>query len=162
MTELTRQLAPFQPDPDTWDPPPNHTITVTRAAGVEWISANRRRHWTVEADLTAWWRAAAGWRARQTRVPALGPTLVVAELRMIPRRRVRIDPANYAPTAKACVDGLVDAGIWPDDSSGWVTGPDMRLGPPAKAAADEALVLHIWGRPCCELAACHHREGART
>lgn len=129
---------------------------------VEWINANNRRrtHWSKDRALTAAWRERAGWCAKQARIPALGLTRVVAELHMVPRRRVRIDPANYAPTAKAAVDGLVDAGIWPDDSSGWVVGPDMRLGPPVKLIELEALVLHLFGQPCCELAECHHRTEA--
>jgi hypothetical protein len=31
------------------------------------------------------------------------------------------------PTAKACVDGLVDAGVLEDDNFSRVRGPDMRL-----------------------------------
>lgn len=31
------------------------------------------------------------------------------------------DPHNWTPTVKAIVDGLVDAGVWPDDNSDWVT-----------------------------------------
>jgi crossover junction endodeoxyribonuclease RusA len=133
---------------------PDHTI---RIAGSAWISANQRGHWTTRAKLTAGWRQAAGWLARQAGVPALGQTRIVAELEMVPRRRVRIDPANYAPTAKAAVDGLVDAGIWPDDSSGWVVGPDMRLGQPVKRLEEEALVLLLYGQPCCGLAANLHK-----
>lgn len=37
-------------------------------------------------------------------------------------------PGTSTPTAKAIVDGLVDAGVIPDDSNEWVTGPDMRAG----------------------------------
>lgn len=125
-----------------------------------WLNANQRMHWARRADFTASWRMQTGWRAREAKVPALGPSRVVAELHMVPRRRVRIDPANYAPTAKAAVDGLVDAGIWPDDSSGWVTGPDMRLGPPVKLPGEEALVLHIYGQPCCDAADHHHDPAA--
>jgi hypothetical protein len=33
---------------------------------------------------------------------------------------------NYYPTAKAILDGLVDAGVLPDDNDDHVTGPDMR------------------------------------
>ena len=32
----------------------------------------------------------------------------------------RSDPSNWTPTTKACVDGLVDAGVWPDDDQKWV------------------------------------------
>jgi len=28
----------------------------------------------------------------------------------------RRDPHNYMPTVKAIIDGLVDAGVWPDDT----------------------------------------------
>lgn len=167
MPELTKRPAPHQSDHRPWDPPraPDHTVTVPAVWHNDrpgWMSANQRLHWASRSNLTAAWRHAAGWNARHTKVPALGPTLVVAELHMVPRRRVRIDPANYAPTAKACVDGLVDAGIWPDDSSGWVTGPDMRLGPPVKDPAGEALVLLLWGAPCCFDANNHHQPCACT
>lgn len=40
----------------------------------------------------------------------------------------RRDPANWYPTFKACVDGLVDAGLFEDDDHTRVLGPDMRLG----------------------------------
>jgi hypothetical protein len=157
----------------TYDPPPGHIIDVPRTA--EWLDANghgqRRAHkaelargrrlplWRVEADLVAVWRETAGWSARAAQVPALGPSRVVAELIMTPRRTARLDPANWAPTAKACLDGVVDAGIWPDDSHGWVEGPDMRLST-MRAASDrgEMLRLLIWGRPCCDAAGTHHRH----
>jgi Holliday junction resolvase RusA-like endonuclease len=32
----------------------------------------------------------------------------------------RRDADNPAPTVKAIVDGLVDAGMWPDDTPEWV------------------------------------------
>jgi len=135
--------------------------TITVPATGDWLNANRRRnmHWTKDRYLTALWREAAGWAAKASDVPALGPTRVVAQLRVVARRRSRIDPANYAPTAKACVDGLVDAGIWPDDSADWVEGPDMRLGETAAKPADEALVLLLYGQPCCDGA--HTRHGHR-
>lgn len=133
-------------------------IVIPRPA--DWMNKNKRRktHWSVDAQQTASWRTAAAWAAKAAKVPALGPSRVIGQLLMTPRRRSRIDPSNYSLTAAAAVDGLVDAGIWPDDSSDWVTGPDMRLGPPV---TDEALVLHIWGQRCCAAADCHHKAGAR-
>lgn len=38
----------------------------------------------------------------------------------------RLDPTNYMATAKAIVDGFVDAGLFSDDNSEVVVGPDMR------------------------------------
>lgn len=37
----------------------------------------------------------------------------------VPDGRLR-DPHNYEPTVKPIVDGLVQAGVWPDDSPQWV------------------------------------------
>jgi crossover junction endodeoxyribonuclease RusA len=39
----------------------------------------------------------------------------------------RRDPHNLAPTVKAIVDGLVDAGVWPDDTDTWVIVLDPRF-----------------------------------
>lgn len=152
MTAAAVHLADNLPDPD-W------TLRIPTCA--EWINANNRRrmHWSVDRELTYAWRNAAAYYTRYAKVPALGPSRVVAELHMTARRRARIDPANFAPTAKAVIDGLVDAGIWPDDNAGWVVGPDMRLGPVVKPPLVEALVLRIWGGPCCDGA--HNRHGHR-
>ncbi|MFA5712436.1 hypothetical protein [Mycolicibacterium sp.] len=137
---------------------PNHGLFVPLPDGAEWLSSNRRIHWTQRHRWTATWRETSGWLARAAKVPSLGPSRVIAELWMRPRRRSRIDPANYSATAKPIVDGLVDARIWPDDSSHWVTGPDMRLGPPVKTPHPEGVLLLIWGQPCCRDACCHHHR----
>ena len=44
------------------------------------------------------------------------------------------DVGNWSPTAKAIVDGIVDAGILVDDDDEHVEGPDLRPGPPAPDA----------------------------
>ena len=41
---------------------------------------------------------------------------------------LRADPANAQPTLKALVDGCTDAGIWVDDDSTHLIGPDPRRG----------------------------------
>ncbi len=126
---------------------PDFSLTIPRPA--DWINANGRIGWRAVARLTAEWRKAGFAYAKQAGLPALGPSRVIGELHVNARRRVHIDPGNFYLVAKAAVDGLVDAGIWPDDNSEWVEGPDMRLGPLAK---DEALVLRIWGQKCCDRA----------
>lgn len=130
-----------------YTPKPDHIIMVP-TAGRDWLSANvqRRQHWRTRSAGIKKWREAAGLAARESGTPTLGPSHVIAELYVVVRRTHRLDPANWAPTAKACIDGAVDAGIWPDDSSEWVTGPDMRLCfRRAETPADEALRLLIWG-----------------
>jgi len=90
-----------------------------------WLTANQRLHWRPRAARTKTWREAAAWRARQAKMPRIDRARVVGELRFAQRRRR--DPANWAPTAKACVDGLVDAGVFDDDDATRVDGPDMRI-----------------------------------
>lgn len=121
---------------------PDFTLVIPRPAA--WINANGRIGWRAVGRLTADWREAAWARAKEAHAPALPPSYVIGDLHMNAKRQaVRIDPANFYLVAKAAIDGLVDAHVWPDDDSNWVTGPDMRLGPIVK---DEALVLRIWAR----------------
>lgn len=54
------------------------------------------------------------------------------------------DPSNLQPTAKALVDGITDAGVWPDDNAKYVIGQDCRAIQPAGALE---LVIQIWTAP---------------
>ena len=63
--------------------------------------------------------------ARAARCPSLERARLVAWVRFPDGRRR--DLHNYMPTLKALVDGLVDAGLLPDDDSRHLQGPDMRL-----------------------------------
>lgn len=102
------------------------------AAGLGWLSENQRLFWSVRSQRVRGWRLATAWRAKQERLPRLEYARIVCEMRFTDVR-VR-DPSNWAPTAKACVDGLVDAGVFEDDNSSRVIGPDMRLGPKVPTA----------------------------
>lgn len=93
----------------------------------EWLTANDRLFWRKRADITKSWRDLAWTRALHDRIPPMDSALIVCELRFTDKRRR--DPANWAPTAKAAVDGLVDAGVFADDHADIITGPDMRMGP---------------------------------
>jgi crossover junction endodeoxyribonuclease RusA len=55
--------------------------------------------------------------------------------------RRRRDPSNWAPTTKAVVDGLVDAGVWPDDSAEFVATVEPRFVQVVRA--DGAVVVEI-------------------
>lgn len=77
------------------------------------LSLNDRTHWRVKAkhtaDIRAWIREWA-WH----HVPACSATEV--ELHYVPRDARRRDADNLVPILKACCDGLVDAGVVPDDT----------------------------------------------
>lgn len=116
------------------------TQTLTIPAPAKWISANARDHWAVKARLTRAWRTAARIRARQLR-PCTTPVHVTVTIHKSHRGHPNWDVANVAaPTAKACIDGLRDAGVLPDDSTRWVVSETYQAGEPAAKAA---LVLTL-------------------
>lgn len=105
----------------------------------EWISANERTHWAVKAAKTRAWRQAAAVHARAARIPRLDRATVLVEPCWTSRRR--LDPANLAPTAKACLDGLTDAGVWLDDDSEHVLAVTFARGPHVKGMARLRLTI---------------------
>jgi len=89
------------------------------------INANDRLHWSRKMERTAALRM-LGRNLGQQLDPAAGRVLVVYTLGMLDRQRR--DPANWQPSAKAWTDGLVDAGVFPDDSDAHVEGPILGIG----------------------------------
>lgn len=116
-------------------------FTITLPPGLKLLNANQRVHHRVRAELTQAIRGAA--MAQCSEEPVMRAALVsagdapVLEHAYIlgilhPGSRRRLDPANFYPSFKAAVDGLVDAGVLEDDDHTRVIGPDMRIGPVAK------------------------------
>jgi Holliday junction resolvase RusA-like endonuclease len=81
---------------------------------------NDRMHWARKAGITSKWRQAGHMYARRQGVKGLAPSNVKVTFEVSDPRRRR-DPMNAVPTVKALIDGLVDAGVWPDDNQDWVT-----------------------------------------
>lgn len=99
---------------------------ITLPARMPLLNSNDRQHHHARARVTASLREAACLVARHNRMPAMRYAHIVGVVH--PGSRRRIDPANLYPSFKACVDGLVDAGVLPDDDSDHLVGPDMRRG----------------------------------
>lgn len=138
----------FVPAPTT-GAGPARTYTITLPAGLRLLNANQRLHHKRRAEYTGRLRAAAmqACSDNNTVHAALataqpGPLCQRAHILGIlhPATRRRMDPANWYPSFKAAVDGLVDAGVLDDDDHTRLIGPDMRLGPVVKGAQ---LVLHV-------------------
>lgn len=109
-------------------PPPAKALTL-----------NQRLHWAAKGKLTAAWRRAAAveaLRARRDWVDNKPPRSVVTLDLPVRSVNMRRDPHNWFPTVKAVVDGLVDAGLWPDDTSEYVITTEPRF----HAARDDQLV----------------------
>lgn len=119
--------------------PPAHSLCVT--ATVAWLNANDRGGWYAHSGTIKAWREMTGWAVRRARIGPMRKAYILAELRFT--RANRRDPNNWAPTVKACVDGLVDCGVLADDNADHLIGPDLRIGP-LSTAANGLLILHIW------------------
>ena len=93
------------------------------------VANGSHSNYQAKAALVRSWRAKAAWVARASRPPHFEQHVrIVCWVNRGHSRGGRWDAANWAPTAKAAIDGLVDAGVLIDDSAKWVTGPDMRAG----------------------------------
>lgn len=117
--------------------PARRTFTVVLPTGLRLLNANRRLHHHDKRRLTKDLRLAAMEAVSDS--PSLmdaladaapGPLFQRVHILGIvrPATRRRADPANWYPSFKACVDGLVDAGVVEDDDHTRVIGPDMRIG----------------------------------
>lgn len=102
------------------------TITLTIPANL-WMSANQRLHWADKAKRTKAVRQLANYAARAQSIPEHDVTHVAAFIGY--PRAGKADPSNSFPTIKAAIDGLVDAGVWPEDDSTHVIGPTFLRDP---------------------------------
>ncbi|MBU8549765.1 hypothetical protein IMX12_13195 [Streptomyces sp. Babs14] len=128
----------------------SQSFTITLPAGLPLLNANRRTHHHIRAMRTRLIRAAAIEAVAEHRplmeaLAAAKPGVLFQRARIVgylrPARAGRADPANWYPSFKAAVDGLVDAGLLEDDDHTRLIGPDMRLG--SKVAGGQlVLVVH--------------------
>ncbi|MFI1100225.1 hypothetical protein [Streptomyces melanogenes] len=121
---------------DWFDGMPGRRFRVAMPPRLLLLNSNQRLHHHRRADITKVLRRAA-WTASR-RIPHLERAHIIGVLH--PEDRQRRDPANWYPSFKACVDGLVDQGVLDDDDHTHVVGPDMRMGHVVEGAR---IVLHI-------------------
>jgi hypothetical protein len=112
------------------------TITFARPAPL--LSLNDRHHWAHRSRVNKLWRTAAHTAACTIGPPsarrANGRVLIAVTL-PVRSVKVRRDPHNFVATIKPIIDGLVDAGVVPDDDSRWVVTAE-----PAFAAGSTVTV----------------------
>lgn len=103
-----------------------------------WTTNAERKgsHWE-RAARTKKWREAFFWLAKQASVPTMGCVEITIEPWQA--KGILMDTAACHPAAKAAIDGIVDAGVIPDDSSKYVAG--IRFLPTRKGK--DALILVI-------------------
>ncbi|MFI5800951.1 hypothetical protein [Streptomyces sp. NPDC051677] len=123
-------------EPDWFEGMSGRQFRVALPPRLTLLNANQRLHHHKRAEITRVLRRAA-WAASRA-VPPLERVHIIGVLH--PEDRQRRDPANWYPSFKACIDGLVDQGVLADDDHTRVVGPDMRMG---HVVAGARLVLHI-------------------
>ena len=117
------------------------TWTLKLPAGLPLLSLNGREHWAARHRKTQALKDAATVMARQARLPRLQRVSVVAEYQPPNLRRRRDAENTCAPSAKACLDGIVAAGVLEDDECPrYVTGIFCTIGEPYPKGR---LVLHL-------------------
>lgn len=89
------------------------------------MSMNDRLHPQARAKRTKLWRTMAAKAAANVAQVERARVLIYYRFPNNIRREVN----NLMPTSKAIVDGLVDAGVFPDDNDKHVIGPDNRREP---------------------------------
>ena len=101
------------------------------------LNMNQRLHWAKKARLTKNVRSSAYFLARSQRIPAYRHIKV--QLHYVPRDNRRRDPSNLIATQKPLVDGLVTAGVVPDDTPKYVTEAMPKIHP-----ADKTATVRMW------------------
>lgn len=101
------------------------------------VARIHRHQWAQQTreSRRVWWAL-----AKQAKVPALAK----ARIEIVPLHKnlkAPQDPAACAPAAKAAIDGLVDAGVLPDDTGEYVAS--IEFFPPAVEGVDGMLVRII-------------------
>ena len=99
------------------------TADIRLAAG-DVLTSHQRLHDYARSARVRSIREVAAATARLTRAPHLTRARITITIAFPDRRRR--DTHNLMPTAKAIVDGLVDAGLLPDDDHWHLTGPHLE------------------------------------
>lgn len=111
------------------------------------LSLNDREHWAVKARKAKAWRFQASVAAQFTISGNRRQSRSFVEVTFPVKQNRRRDPHNAIATVKPIIDGLVDAGVWPDDTDEYV----IVLDPKFDKRDDDIVVVRL--TPVPEVAA---------
>lgn len=113
------------------------TTTVTHTLTLPWSrppstsnDQRRRGHWSQQAAAKREVTDGVAWLARIQHLPRMRRVAVMVT--WWPPDRRRRDTDGLAPFVKACLDGIVQAGVLEDDHAGIVPSVTLRVGPTDK------------------------------
>ncbi|NDK91748.1 hypothetical protein GYA93_19535 [Gordonia desulfuricans] len=133
------------------------TVVITLPFSRPPLRPNERPHWARKARIIKQMREMAAIQARLAKVGPQEPSVVTA-IWHAPDRRRR-DTSSLDLLIKASIDGLVDAGLWPDDNPAHVVETRCRVIP--GPSTSPRIELHITPADTAdlELADRYQREG---
>jgi crossover junction endodeoxyribonuclease RusA len=105
------------------------------------MSLNARMNWAVAAKMKKPYREAAHVLALQQKIPACKRVRVT--LIYTPKDKRRRDPLNLVATLKLVEDGLVDAGVIPDDTPDYLESQMPLIDLPDKGAKAGRLTVYV-------------------
>jgi hypothetical protein len=123
-----------------------HTVThlgqIVVAGRPVSLNAERSAHWRKRHALTASWREQAAILARRDLKPIVDRPIIVEAF---PIQKGRLpDAGNAYPTVKAIVDGIVDAGIIPDDDPDSVASIVLQAPRRPTPGEGEHVTINLW------------------
>lgn len=124
------------------EPAAPRETTLALPPGLPLLNANQRLHWAVKNRRAQDLKRAAWAASKNGKVLSTDKASITVEYQ--PPDRRRRDADNLAPTGKACIDGLVLAGVIPDDDHTHVTSVSYTIGPVCPRGR---VILHIRTEP---------------
>lgn len=97
-------------------------------------------HWTTTRELTASWREAFFFLAKAQKAPSWTQAHVIVDATM---RHPISDTGNIYPAVKAALDGLIDAGVLPDDTAKHVLSITMNAPTRCEKDGRESMTMRI-------------------
>lgn len=95
-------------------------MVVWKKSGLRPLTQNDRHFWATKARMVKDIREGVHWAAKAAKLPT-GVQHITVQLNYRPAGRSVTDAPNLTATSKPAIDGLVDAGVVPDDTDRHVT-----------------------------------------
>lgn len=105
-----------------------------------WLNANQRLHWAQRKTRTSALRELA---AIESRGAVIFKHPVHALAIVSTPTNSRFDPPNAAPTVKALIDGIVDAGMLADDNHEHLPRVSFERGPKTGQPGNYQIILDL-------------------
>ena len=119
-------------------------VSLTFNARPWTLNAERAGNRWKRAEMVKVWRDAFHWLAIAEKTPMFHEVSVIVDIQM---KRPLADTGNAYGSVKAAIDGLVDAGVLPDDGPEVIRVLCMKAPRPTVKGETDSLTLTLIGVP---------------